>query len=621
MSRLFSKRQLANRFGYSPLIRLLLFNARFRIFVILVILFAGAILLAVPRIWNVAPPGSDKEVRINLIDMAQAWQLARTARDLEKAGNQQGALVSWGAAVANYPTKPRYLRGYLEAVFQVPLDHRSAQNAPNLAAVLLSVTRTNHGDIELAARVYDRFRQPQRTIALLRGLTNNLPAELQIIWARALHDTGNYREFEAQWRAHEAVLATDPELVLRRASLKDLAGTEEEAAAARLVLEQAALSGTNRVIANRLLLRSAEKRRDPALAQRALNTLVGLKADATADHLALWRVLLAADRGADAGALIQAYYRQPVSAAEAAEIHDLAVAAGQTRRADDLVDWSLANLGYCTAMCSRKAAALIRDRAWTDLRQLAIDIRLRPGISNTLRAFSHLIEGLASLGENLVEQAQREFAHLAEFDYDEPEFGLAMARMLIGFNQAPAALPLLSALESKLETSRDYWQVCSQAAAAERNSVLLLRAAERAYQADTNNPVLLSNYAAALVIQRAEPQLALQLTSNLVQRFPENPVPMIQYAGALLLNSRVGEARQWLARVNPGKLSPEAANEYHFVSFSAAIAARELETAKELLPKINPKALFPTQLAWLQAAARSYLQITNAIPAVPPGGG
>lgn len=619
MSRLFSKRQLANRFGYSPLIRLLLFNARFRFFVIAVVLIVAALLLAVPRIWNVAPPGSGKEVRINLIDMAQAWKLARTARELDKAGNHQGALISWAAAVANYPTKPEYLRGYLGAVFSVPVDNRTAQNAPVLAGALLEVTRTNHRDIELAARVYDRFRQPEKTVSLLRGLTNNLPPALEIILARALHETGNYAEFEAQWQTNEKVLATDPELVLRRASVQDLFGTEEEAAAARLILERAALSGTNRIIANRLLLRSAEKRRDPTAAQRALNTLVGLKADATADHLALWRVLMAADRSAEAGALIQAFNRLPATAAEAAQIYDLAMKSGQTRRADDLVDWALSNLGYSTAMCARKAAALIRNSAWADLRQLAIEIRLRSGISNTLRAYSHLIEGRASLGENLIEQAQREFARLGEFDYDEPEFALYMANSLIEIGQAAMALPLLSALEGKLETSIQYWLVCARAASAERNSVLLLRATERGFQMETNNLALANNYAAALVIQRSEPQLALELTSNLVQQLPAKAIPTLNHAGALLLNSRVAEASQWLARLDPAKLDPPEANQYHYLRFYAAIAARELEPARELLPKINPAELFPPQLTWLQAAVRSYLQMTNAISPNPPG--
>lgn len=608
----FSKRQMANRFGYSPFIRLLLFNVRFRVFVIGVVLLLIMGLLVVPRMWDVSPPGSDQVFRINVIDMVQAWNLGRTALSLDKAGNHEGALQSWGAAIANYPTKPGLSRGYLRTALRLPGDAKLVQSAGRQAEVLLRLTHTNQADVELVARVYDKFHLPQMTVALLRSQTNAPKPELQVMWARALYDVGAYKEFEAQWRTNESTLATDPELALKRASVRDLFGNEEEAQAARMQIEQAALVGTNRVVANRLLLRSAEKRKDAGTAQRALNTLVGLKSDTPADHAMLWRVLIAADRKAEAGALIQAYNRQPVTVAEAAETYDLALAAGQTRRADDLVDWSLANQGFTTAMCSRKAAALARNEAWADLRQLAVEIRLRPGGSSTLQAFSHFIEGQASLGEGMTDQAQREFTRLGEFDYDDPGFALAMANSLIEIGQPAAALPLLSTLEGKLDSRPEYWFTYGKAAFAEKNSVLLLRATEESYALDTNNALAANNYAAALVMQRSEPILALQLTSNLVQQFPGSPIPTINHAAALLLNSRVAEARKYLGQLDPGKLSPSESNEFNFVSFNAAILAREREAATELLTKINTKQLFPPQATWLQAAARSYLQITNS---------
>jgi hypothetical protein len=612
-----TQRKLASRFRYSKLAQLLIYRPWFRATLVAMVLLGLVVALLLPKIWNVAPAGWTQEIRISGLDMLQAWSLSRTAERQERAGKPDAALYSWGAALANYPTRPALCRGYLRTALVATNDLKLMRTAVGQADLLLRLTGTNQADVELAARVLDRFDLPQAVLAVVRGHTNALSPELQRAAARALFDIGAYPAFVARWQTNQAVLEVDPGLVLRHSWLREVSSRGDEAVAARQQIETAARAGTNRIIANRLLLLAAVNRGNGVGAQDALNALVELKADRLRDHAALWRLLCATGRATEAGTLIQAYQGQPTSVDEAAELFDLAMASEQTQRAEAVLAWSLEQRGYTTQMVSRWAAVLRRKEAWADLRQLGLDIRLRPYVSPTLQAYSHFVEGQALLGEQNVEQAQAAFERLGEFDYDDPRFALGMAGQLVQTGHSRAALPLLARLESKLAGSPDYWLVLTTAAVAEKNSVLLLRSAEKLYTLDTNNVLAASNYAAALAVQGTKPELTLQLTTELVNRFPEAAMMNINHADALLLNSRVSEAREHLGRVDLGKLAGAELREYQFIAFKAATLAQDRAAATNLLAQVDRSQLMPPQRIWLEAAERNLLRITNAPPANP----
>jgi predicted Zn-dependent protease len=199
---------------------------------------------------------------------------------------------------------------------------------------------------------------PQMTVALLAGLTNAAAPELQVRLAQALHDLGAYRESEALWRTNETRFAADPELRLRRAAVRELYGKPDEAAAAQADIEHAARGGPGEALANRLLMQAARLRRDVSTAQDALNRLVDLRADRTADHLGFWAVLVSVGRATEAGALIKTYPRRPETFNEAIEFFDLAQAAGLARLAEDIQDEALRRYPINKEMCWRKAIAL-----------------------------------------------------------------------------------------------------------------------------------------------------------------------------------------------------------------------------------------------------------------------
>jgi hypothetical protein len=105
-----TRRKLASRFRYSKFAQLLIYSPWFRAAVIAMVLLGLAAALMLPKIWNVAPAGWTQEIRISGLDVLQAWSLSRTAERQERTGKPDAALYSWGAALANYPTRPALCR-------------------------------------------------------------------------------------------------------------------------------------------------------------------------------------------------------------------------------------------------------------------------------------------------------------------------------------------------------------------------------------------------------------------------------------------------------------------------------------------------------------------------------
>src|SRR5204862_4483755 len=89
------KLDLANRFVYFPLVRLLIFSFWFRLIFAGFLLFLIFLGLFLPRIWRTTPPGFLPVVKISGLDMAQAWPLKRSELRLMNAGDLDQAAYAW----------------------------------------------------------------------------------------------------------------------------------------------------------------------------------------------------------------------------------------------------------------------------------------------------------------------------------------------------------------------------------------------------------------------------------------------------------------------------------------------------------------------------------------------
>ena len=108
------KRSLSQRFRDSPLIRLLILKAGFRVAFLGCVGFAIIMALYLPKIWRTSPQGFMPVIRISWLDMTQCWSLKRSARQAMTAGDFENAEHSWQMAVAQNPADVSAVQGYLD---------------------------------------------------------------------------------------------------------------------------------------------------------------------------------------------------------------------------------------------------------------------------------------------------------------------------------------------------------------------------------------------------------------------------------------------------------------------------------------------------------------------------
>jgi hypothetical protein len=89
-----TKMRLALRLGYSPFLRLLVFNVWFRSAVIVLVFTALLLGLAIPKIWTVTPEGVYPVCKVRLLDLIRSRTLRHAAERAVAAGQPDAALPS-----------------------------------------------------------------------------------------------------------------------------------------------------------------------------------------------------------------------------------------------------------------------------------------------------------------------------------------------------------------------------------------------------------------------------------------------------------------------------------------------------------------------------------------------
>lgn len=609
--------ELANRLSYFPLVRLVLFSAWTRIVLILLMLAVVGLALGIPRIWTASPAGFTPPVTVSLIDLIQAWNLRRHAEQHLAAGRIEESLHSWGAAVANNRANPQLVRGYLRALVMVERPAGRSRQALAQSDRLLRLTNNSQEDLELVAQLYGRCGLQSALLALLRPREANLSPALEAAYLKALFNSELYGQFQVRWEQLGNKVPTDPELGLYRAVYLANWGPAEQAGDARQTLSRAAAAGANVELANRLLLKVHSHGNDVGGCQVALNQLRNIRADLLADHAILWRLLVKADRTAEARQLVQAYVTEPTTLAEAVELAEVCALVGFRQRAKDLLSKSFDTYGFSSLSCVRYGTLLVEDKQWAEVRSLALKLRLHPGLRGSLLALANVIEAEAELGEGRREAAEATLRALPSYDYEDPQLGLGMASSLLRAGMAELALPLLTKLEGKLDQNPEFWAVCLEAGRAQTNSVIMFRALQRSYELQPNDPKVQNAYAGILLLQRVRPELALKLTSGLYATLSNSLPVRINHAAALLANGRPAEARGILVSVNLRQPSAADFCQYSLIYFDVCLALGLTEEAWRSYDRIDQDYLYPSQRQRLDAAIKTIPPRSIAAPTAP----
>src|SRR5688500_3921605 len=231
------KRQLGPKLIYSPFLRLILFNVWFQLAFGGIVLVSIFIALYLPKIWRVSPSDFLPEVKVSGLDLTQNWALKRSARRAMAERDFKRAAQSWEGAVAQNPADVAALRGYLANCLNLEKADRAVfRSAVSQMAWLFRLANTNAADVDIAARVCEKFRWNDVAVYFLGNLTHSLSPEGEAIYLKALFQVGRMDEFQARY-SKVAGRLNDSELKLYELAVKAASRSDRAALQAEEQLE------------------------------------------------------------------------------------------------------------------------------------------------------------------------------------------------------------------------------------------------------------------------------------------------------------------------------------------------------------------------------------------------
>src|SRR2546425_1267360 len=379
------KLDLANRFVYFPLVRLLIFSFWFRLILAGFILLLVFLALFLPRIWRTTPPGFLPVIRISGLDMAQAWSLRRSALRSMKAGDLDQAAYAWQAAVARNPANPELVRGALRHVLQLERPGPKQQgSAIRQSFWLLRLTGTNAADAELVSRVYEKFQLYDLLVGLLGPREGRLTVAEEAAYLKGLFHTGQMAPFATRWEQLKGQPLVAPDLVLYHDPFLGGWGPPSTWGEARGRLEAALTNPEQPILANRLQLFVCARLNDPNRYLASLQRLEQAQSDTLLEHAVYWQLLAAQGRREEARTLLRSFPRPPSSAAEALRLAEIQVALGLSAEARQFLEQCTPQFGNAQDIWLLRATLLQEDRRWEDLREMALQLRQHPRMRDAL---------------------------------------------------------------------------------------------------------------------------------------------------------------------------------------------------------------------------------------------
>lgn len=611
------RQRLALRLEGYPLLRTLVLDRPFFYAFTLAVGLSLLIAISVPKKWQTTPEGFGRaRIRVSLIDLAQAWSLARTARAEERAGHVNLALQSWRGALVNNLGDPDHHRGLLE-LLRNTAEARSDQVIPALFSTswLLALTRTNEPSLGLCLEVLEKYRLPDLALRILEdsGLADS-PA-LQPSRARCLLSTGKHDDFQKLWAAHADTWSHDTRQRLYHDAW--LAGWETGSPSIEaLVRLKAALAlpGNLGTTAARLLILVAPRKGVPEDLALAVDRLDKDQASAVTQHAAYWRFLAAAGRFDEAKLRAREYRTAPRIPTDAADYAATLASLGLRNEAVEFLTENLARFQNNPTLWEVYLAILGDARRWTEVRRAAAFVRTETASFETARILGIFAEYRAEVAERRDHSADELASHLASARILDNDTALRIAAEFLRDQRPAPALALLKAKERDMPDRMAYWQAVLSAAFAAHDLPSLDRSSTEMLRLAPGNPIALSNRAAMLLAFEKEPAEALEITFRLVNEHPEVSPFRINHALALLLAGRVPDAWEQISGLDPTRLERQASSAYYFALARVQMAREDWDAAAAAAEKVQPGLLLPPQVEALKKIRLALNRRTGAKP-------
>ncbi len=574
----------------------------FRLAAVFLLIGVLAIGLLLPKIWLTTPDGFLPEVRISWLDVLQARSLRRSAEKLAAAGRMSEAAAAWRSAIANHPGNPDLCRGALRLLAdqERPLEDELPRGY-GTALWLLRLTGTNRTDLGLVLRFLDRYQLDDQVRELAADRSEDLEAPADEILLRALYTGGRHAEFDRYWQSREERFSTRTDLRVYRAAWAAAFGPAGGAADGRRLLAAARENPETRVLANRLQLDVSASLLDAPGYSEALGILVDARADRPRDHATYWQVLRVTGRREDAAALARSYARPPATPGEAILMAMNFAALGMGDFAADFLQQHQSTLGFAPDYWMTHARLLIDQRRWLDLRALALALRNSPGLSGIMEGYSHFIEGVAEARMNRPEAAVDAMSAVPTALFGSPYIARVTAAQMREEGYPGPALALLQRQEEAFREDASFWFEVTAAAFEAREDEALITAARRTYELDPEQIAHVNNYAAALLVTRTRPELAVQLTLKVLANEPDNVDNQLNHILALLQNRRLDEAEERLRQFNSIDLSRLENAVYQAAWFELHWRRGRTDLARATYDRIERRQLVPTLARWIES--------------------
>jgi hypothetical protein len=599
------KQRWLMRLDRYPLLAMLFLDVRFRVFLVLAILFCVCLGLFVSKIWTVSPEHFNPVIKISGLDWLQTRALKNSAQKEQAKGDYKAATFAWRAAIANNPSDVAAVRGSLENFQRLGrLTHAHMNQMMSFGYWLLRLTRTNEASLLLTTQVFEQYDLHDLALQLLMQAHRPLTPPEKAQQLKVLFQLGRMSDFQRQW--DPALVRELPELDLYYAAYQAGWGSAGTISEGREKLERAAATPTTSRLAAELKMAVAYQTQDLPAYRRALESVPSGNPEKLSYYLNLWRLQSSLGEKDDARRSAQARKWEPASPGETLGLATAYLQLDLTNSALHVLRENAPKYSYLPDLWVAYGKILMDQRDWNAAEKAASEMR-RQGI-RALRGYSYFLEGWAALGLGRKKQAERVLDSLVATQFDHPALVLAVARPLIEMDEANRALNVLRRHEADLRQDSEYWQMLFLVGQKLGDSQLLLEAAEKAYALDPANSKSASNYAAALLLQRSRPEKAIEITLQLLGAHPRSNLVKINHSFALMLNQRAAEAAQLLSTIKESELTESERGAYAFGQFEANVRLGRFDNARRYLTKINRDKLFDAQRVQLDRLVRQLPQ-------------
>lgn len=579
----------------SPLLRVVFFDRWFRL--ILVILFVGALGLALyfPRIWRMTPAGLAPEVKVSALDLTQAWSLKRSAR---AAANQKQFELSnrcWQSALANNAADREAIRGFLGnflAMDQPDLPTRTL--AIGQCFWLQHLGETNRAALELVFKVYARIGDDGLLITMVERDPALLPKipNLKADYLKALLRSGQVANFHQHYLKADDALREN----LRLYELARVAGWDSgpDSLRTRRELEDMAALPTASGEILELHLLVCDRLEDPNGYERSLRKLESLNRATPRHHVRHWKLLNRRGRVEEARAA--ARFRSVIPNTPS-EFVALARVYGELQIQEEgrqVLKNALPAFSRSHDAWIAYGSVLQDCKDWPELRHLARTMRQDRHVGTELKGYSYFLEGYVEASEGRMPSAQSLFAESVQRKINGGWFALIAANELLRFGFPELAIGALAGHEREMAGIHEYWEMLFRSAVLARNQEALLTSAAKCRDLRPDNESI-TRYAAALLVNQAQPAEAITLTLALLAQFPDSPAAVLNHVHALLQNNRLAEAQSLLDSLPQSNFTPEHARAYNLALLEICFRSADLPRALTVSRRINPAELFPSQ--------------------------